>query len=45
MDEKCYVCGRPAVGQCKVCYRFFCERHGSNGFCDEDFFGSGMFEY
>jgi hypothetical protein len=25
---ECYVCGQPAVGQCKKCLRFYCKQHG-----------------
>lgn len=24
----CFVCSEPAVGQCQVCWRFYCSQHG-----------------
>lgn len=30
----CYICGKPAVGQCKSCGRFYCAEHG-DVYCNE----------
>lgn len=29
----CYICGRPAVLNCKICGRPVCEAHHKNGIC------------
>lgn len=25
---KCHICGQPATGQCRVCWKFYCAAHG-----------------
>jgi hypothetical protein len=44
-SEKCDFCDNPAVSKCLVCGRLCCQDHlGADGYCLEDFFGSGMFD-
>ncbi|GAB6056521.1 hypothetical protein JCM15415_18370 [Methanobacterium movens] len=42
--QKCDFCDKPAVGKCLVCGRCYCQDHlGGDGYCVDDFFGSGLF--
>ncbi len=25
----CFICGQPVIGQCPVCWRFYCSQHGN----------------
>ncbi|HOI71067.1 MAG TPA: hypothetical protein PL055_02670 [Methanobacterium sp.] len=45
MCDTCDFCGNPGLGRCIVCNRCYCRDHmGSDGYCIDCFFGTGLFE-